>query len=147
MQEDPPSREDCIQFMHAWRHFFHSMKRGMLRDIEQELNIDASDMPLLQALQQGCQYPSEVSQSYGMAPPMVSQMIVRTVKQGLVGRELDPEDSRRIRLNLTDQGKSVVDHAHRYLEARFLNSGLTAAELKHLTQGLIKLGEALKEEA
>ncbi|GGJ54311.1 MarR family winged helix-turn-helix transcriptional regulator [Deinococcus roseus] len=146
MQEEPPTQEDCTEFMLAWRQFFHSMKHGMMRDIERELNIDASDMPLLQALHQGYVHPGEISQGFGFPPPVVSQMIVRTVRQGLVSRELDPEDSRRIRLNLTDTGKSVVQQAHHFLQSRFQNSKLSSAELRHISQELLKLSEALKED-
>ncbi|GEM49425.1 hypothetical protein DC3_50600 [Deinococcus cellulosilyticus NBRC 106333 = KACC 11606] len=119
----------------------------MLRRIKADLDIETTDMPLLQALFEGCVYPSEVSQSFGMPAPMVSQMIVRSVKSGLVERQLDPEDSRRIRLSLTEEGKRVLESAHRYLQEGIERSGLTQEELQQTARNLIRLSRTLQEEA
>lgn len=133
--------------MHAWRAFFRSMKHGMLRRIKEDLDIETTDMPLLQALFEGCVYPSEVSQNFGMPAPVVSQMIVRSVKGGLVERQLDPEDSRRIRLNLTEEGRRVLESAHRYLQDGIKRSGLSQEELQQTARNLFLLSNALQEEA
>lgn len=65
-------------------------------------------------------YPSDLSQRLGVEPATVTKMLRRLEGSGVVRREPDPQDGRRVRVCLTDQGRALEEHTHaawRRLEA------------------------------
>lgn len=51
---------------------------------------------------------SEVGDATGVDQPRASRLIQQGVELGLVRREADPDDARRTRVALTDEGSKVV---------------------------------------
>jgi DNA-binding MarR family transcriptional regulator len=51
--------------------------------------------------------PGEVARRLGLATPTVTRATARMEAAGLLGREPDPADRRRVRLVLTDRGRSL----------------------------------------
>ena len=101
---------------------------------------------LLEALA-GASHPlsvSEVGDAIGVDQPRASRLIQQAVDLGLVRREADPDDARRTRAVLTDDGAKIVrgfrgqrrEHLSQALE------GFTAAERTELARLLTKLAEA-----
>lgn len=101
---------------------------------------------LLEALA-GASHPlsvSEVGEAIGVDQPRASRLIQQAVDLGLVRREADPDDARRTRAVLTDDGAKIVrgfrgqrrEHLSQALE------GFTAAERTELARLLTKLAEA-----
>lgn len=51
---------------------------------------------------------SEVGEAIGVDQPRASRLIQQAVELGLVQREADPDDARRTRVALTEQGRRIV---------------------------------------
>lgn len=65
---------------------------------------------LLEALA-GASHPlsvSEVADAVGVDQPRASRLVQQSVEMGLVRREADPDDARRTRIVLTEQGSGLV---------------------------------------
>ena len=53
-----------------------------------------------------------------MNPPTLTKLVDRMVANGLVHRQLAPEDHRRVRLVLTDAGLELVEKVRRQVEVQ-----------------------------
>lgn len=51
---------------------------------------------------------SEVGEAIGVDQPRASRLIQQAVELGLVKREADPDDARRTRVALTDEGRRLA---------------------------------------
>ncbi|MEU1971343.1 MarR family winged helix-turn-helix transcriptional regulator [Microbacterium sp. NPDC019599] len=51
---------------------------------------------------------SELGEAVGVDQPRASRLVQQAVEMGLVRREADPDDARRTRIALTEQGRSIV---------------------------------------
>lgn len=86
---------------------------------------------------------SEIAETVGVDQPRASRLVQQGVELGLVVREADPADGRRIRIALTEQGRHLahsVRGARRDLVERALAS-FTEAERAELARLLGKLAE------
>ena len=87
---------------------------------------------------------SEVGDATGVDQPRASRLIQQAVDLGFVRREADPDDARRTRIALTDEGTKVVrgfrgqrrEHLSQALE------GFTPEERSELARLLTKLAAA-----
>lgn len=51
---------------------------------------------------------SEIGEAIGVDQPRASRLVQQSVEMGLVRREADPDDARRTRVALTEQGSAIV---------------------------------------
>lgn len=51
---------------------------------------------------------SEIAEAVGVDQPRASRLVQQSVELGLVVREADPDDARRTRIALTEQGRAIV---------------------------------------
>jgi len=87
---------------------------------------------------------SEIGDAIGVDQPRASRLTQQAVDLGLVRREADPDDARRTRIALTDDGAKVVrgfrgqrrEHLAQALD------GFTADERAELARLLSKLADA-----
>jgi len=81
---------------------------------------------------------SDFADDLGVSVPAASKMVDGLVERGLVTRDADAADRRRIVLNLTADGAAVMKEAKKGLEARMATmlSGLSASESAALAKAL-----------
>jgi MarR family transcriptional regulator, organic hydroperoxide resistance regulator len=89
----------------------------------------------------------ELADHTGLEALYVSKLARTLESAGLIERARDPEDSRAVRLSLTDQGRDVTGRAItvvRELHGRFLEplGGLDGERAKALTRELVTLLDA-----
>ena len=87
---------------------------------------------------------SEVGEAIGVDQPRASRLIQQAVELGLARREADPDDARRTRVALTDEGTKVA-RGFRGRRREHLSQALadfTAAERAELARLLGKLADA-----
>jgi DNA-binding MarR family transcriptional regulator len=81
---------------------------------------------------------SAVARFIGVADATASALVERLVRRGLVVREGDPEERRRVRLGLTPEGSKVLERAgartRRHLAVRL--ASLKSTELSAVARGL-----------
>ena len=90
---------------------------------------------------------SEVSERFDITPAAASQLVDKLVQGGLVQRVEDPHDRRAKLLNLTDQGRELVQQGiqERYRWVDELGSKLSAEERGKVAEALTLLTEKAKE--
>lgn len=87
---------------------------------------------------------SELGQAIGVDQPRASRLVQQAVDLGLVRREADPDDARRTRIALTDDGAKVARgfRGQRREHLAQALSGFTPAERAELVRLLAKLADA-----
>ncbi len=86
----------------------------------------------------------EIADAVGVDQPRASRLVQQSVELGLVRREADPDDARRTRIALTDEGRALVRgfrDDRRDAVAGALQ-GFTDAERTELARLLAKLADA-----
>ncbi len=91
----------------------------------------------------GLRHPSAIAESLELAPPAVSHLLTELEERRIITRSLDPDDRRRVRLELTDEGREVLEKATDVWHG--LNAGnlgaLTDAEAQTLRDLLRRVTE------
>lgn len=64
---------------------------------------------VLAMIDQGADSPKEIAELLDVAPPMLSGLLADLEDRGLVVRTPHPDDRRRVRLGLSDEGRTVVE--------------------------------------
>ncbi|RIK37564.1 MAG: hypothetical protein DCC55_23915 [Chloroflexi bacterium] len=100
---------------------------------------------IMERLGAPCVRPTQLSKSQQVSKNTISAHLRSLEEQGLIERELDPDDRRQFRIRLSDAGRALVQaatpgHVH------FLNSltaDLTLAEIDQLLALLYRLHRSL----
>jgi DNA-binding MarR family transcriptional regulator len=125
---------------------------GMLfRRLKQAEPEDDLTMPETSALSRldrgGPMTSSDLARQDRISPQSMGVTVAALEQRGLIARDRDPQDGRRIMLSLTEAGRQVV-HSRRGARteriARALRDGFTPAELAQL-RAIIPLVERLAE--
>ena len=137
-----PSSEQAMRFEQAFRQFSIGLRKGMIKQVKDEFGVEFTDFPLLYLIDHGFTSPTAVKDRMMMSASMVSHMVDRALKAGLIVRDIDPDDSRRFRLSLTTEGQRLLKRINEHYLQRIQNAGLTGDELDQLSQQLAKLAGA-----
>ena len=92
----------------------------------------------LQGIRDGACSPGELARLWHVTPAVLTGIVDRLERRGLVRREPDPDDRRRLRLALTAEGTMVSQEIERALTA-----DLAARLATVSTRELAELGRAL----
>lgn len=87
---------------------------------------------------------SEVGEAIGVDQPRASRLIQQAVDRGLVRREADPDDARRTRVALTEDGTRLAQRLHGRRREQLITAlaDFSAEERAELTRLLTKLAAA-----
>lgn len=90
---------------------------------------------------------TELADAVGVDQPRASRLVQQSVEMGFVGREADPEDARRTRIALTDQGRAIVRgfRGDRRNAVATALEDFTPAERAELARLLAKLAQSWPE--
>jgi len=87
---------------------------------------------------------SELAERIGVDQPRASRLVQQCADAGLVRREADPDDARRTRIVLTDDGRAVASgfRGERLETVRSALAGFSDAEAAELARLLTRFAEA-----
>ncbi len=84
-----------------------------------ELDVQVETWRVLETLSAGEKKTmSELAEIVLMNPPTLTKLVDRMVANGLVHRQLAPEDQRRVHLVLTRLGSELIEKVRRHVEAQ-----------------------------
>ena len=86
---------------------------------------------------------TDLAEYIGVSLPSMSKLVDALSSRGLIDRQADPADRRRVRLQLTSEGASVLARAREAVKARF---AARLARLEEADIALITAGMALLRE-
>ena len=93
---------------------------------------------LMQLHHKGACGMSAISERFEVTPAAASQLVDKLVQSGFIVREEDPNDRRAKVLNLTDQGRELIQRGieERYRWVDQLSGRLTEAERTQISEAL-----------
>jgi DNA-binding MarR family transcriptional regulator len=122
-----------------------AMKCRVAPMLEREHGIHFGHYIILSHIHNGIIYPKQLADRMGTPPSMVSRILEELQSKTFISRSLDPEDSRRIRLELTPDGTKVL-LATRQTMQHVTNSALAhLGDLEEFTDTLERLVLALEQ--
>lgn len=125
----------------------NALQEGLMASIK-ELGLHPTEFALLEVIyHKGPQPIQKIGEKILITSGNMTYVADKLEKKGLVKRENHPKDRRVTLLNLTDEGKDVMDEAfpkhHTHIQALF--DGLTVSEKEVLLDLARKLGHSLVE--
>jgi DNA-binding MarR family transcriptional regulator len=109
---DTDEKDDTLlalsqDFREALRHSIYLVRR---LDADDELS--AAQLGTLKTLQPDGARVGEIARNLGVKVPSATEQIIKLERAGLVRREVDPDDSRGVRVRLTEAGDAAVKSAN-----------------------------------
>ncbi len=123
---DPhPPDPDTPDLKAAATRFMTSIWR-LHRDLGHELgpllaegaHTDPRTYFLLNTIRDGAHYPKTLSECLGIPPNLLSRLLTELHTQALITRQVDTQDSRRVRLTVTPEGQALLDRAEAIMHDR-----------------------------
>jgi DNA-binding MarR family transcriptional regulator len=132
--------------MEAFWGFGQIMRQHLVPSVVGEYGLDFKDFITLVSISEGAQYPKFICERLSTNASDVSRTLETLSKRGFVKRELDSEDSRRVRVTLTDAGETVLATARGRIQELLEDAErvLPDEELQRFTQTLVHLQQRLK---
>ena len=97
----------------------HRKLHASLNNRLKELNVQVETWRVLETLSSDeGQTMGELAEIVLMNPPTLTKLVDRMVANGLVHRQLAPEDHRRVQLVLTNTGLELIGKVRRHVEAQ-----------------------------
>jgi DNA-binding MarR family transcriptional regulator len=113
------------------------------------LDLSLSQYRVLALLGDGSAASSVLARRLAVSPPSVTAVVDGLVSRGLVERQADPEDRRRLSVQLTTDGRKLLGAADSAAEARLDEIGTfleeTPTGLEHWNVALDRSREARRE--
>jgi DNA-binding MarR family transcriptional regulator len=102
------------------------------------LDLSLRQYAALHGIRDGCHAPGDLARLWQVTPAVITGIVDRLERRGLVRREPDPTDRRRLRLALTETGLAASSEIERVLV-----DDLAAQLAKASPEELAELGRAL----
>ena len=106
-----------------------------------DLDLSLRQFAALRGIEQGATSPGELARLWRVTPAVITGVVDRLEARGLVRREPDPEDRRRLRLVLTESGRRASEEVEAALTGELAAqlASAAAAELAELGRALALL--------
>ena len=148
MEESPRSVMDDVYEVAGELRVSVGMLLRKMRQIPLEGELTLPETSALSRLDRGGPATSsELARAERISPQSMGTTLAELERRGLVAREKDPGDGRRVVLSITAAGRRIVNDRRgkrTELIARALNGGFTPAELEQL-RAAVPLLERLAE--
>lgn len=108
--------------------------------------LDFREFVVLTAISEGAIYPKFIGERLSINASDVSRLLETLSKGGFIKRELDAEDSRRVRVTLTEAGVVVLKSARARIERLIADAEHTVSseDLEQTTRTLTRLKETIR---
>lgn len=132
-------QEQVTRFLTSMWSFQRRLKQELDPLLAAQHGLDLRKFFILRSIQAGHDYPKPLAEKLQMPAALLSRYLDQLVKQGLIERHIDEQDSRRTRLSLTAAGEHVADDTLDTIQS------LTGARLARLDPHLLpRLLDALE---
>src|SRR3982074_3146353 len=102
MSDSPAAPE--LRFLDALFRLNKSVLADARTHIAATADLDRADFLTLRTIELGVDTPGGLIRDLGLNPAVVSRALTKLTRAGLVERRIDPADSRRARVRLTEGG-------------------------------------------
>lgn len=119
------------------------MQQDFLESIK-PFSLNPGAALLLEHIAKGVKHPKELAQLLETVPPVISALLGELEDKGLIQRQIDAQDKRRVQLTLSKEGKKLHEKI-RERSMAFSGERLSKLTEKELS-GLITIFRKLLEE-
>ncbi|WP_227978600.1 MarR family winged helix-turn-helix transcriptional regulator [Deinococcus terrestris] len=106
--EAAPTPDQVSLFIGRMWHFNRKLKQDINPLLAEKHDLDTRRFFVLRGIQTGATYPKVLAERLELPPTLLSRYLDGLARQGLIARQLDPDDSRRTRLSLTPVGEAAL---------------------------------------
>jgi DNA-binding MarR family transcriptional regulator len=106
---------EIATFLHNLHALNVSITQRLSPILEEMVGIDVRLYLILHSIEDGSVYPGAIAQAIHLPNSLVTKHLDQLTKRKLLVRQLDPQDCRRIRVSLTEEGISAVRAADEIL--------------------------------
>lgn len=99
------------QLLETIPELMHAIRSHMRQNADAKVTVPQLRCLLYLRRHPGCSL-GDIAKHLGVTTATTSTMVDRIVKQGLIKVTVPPDDRRRIALELSEQGATIVRHAH-----------------------------------
>lgn len=99
------------QLLETVPELMHAIRSHMRQNADARVTVPQLRCLLFLRRHPGCSL-GDIAKHLGVTTATTSTMVDRIVKQGLIKVTVPPDDRRRIALELSEQGATIVRHAH-----------------------------------
>lgn len=126
-ESTPALTDEAVQrfLIGLWR-LNRRMQQDMSPILTQQNGLDLRRYFIMQAIAHGQNYPKQLSEKMDIPSTLLSRYLDGLNTQGYIERQIDREDSRRVRLSVTAEGQKALDECQTTI-------------LKHTSERLQKL--------
>lgn len=89
----------------------HALNADLSAALTTEYGLELRDFMVLSSISKGHRYPSDIARRLHASKFAVSRVLQRLIDRGLIAREIDGQDSRRVRLEATPAGAKIRSEA------------------------------------
>lgn len=100
--------DETMRFLGSIWKLNRRIKQGVQPQMAEKYGLDIRRYFILQNIRHGRVYPKQIAENLDIPSTLLSRYLEALVTQGLVERTIDPQDSRRTRLNVTPAGEDVT---------------------------------------
>jgi DNA-binding MarR family transcriptional regulator len=93
-----------------------------------DLDLSLRQFAALHGIRDGAESPGELARLWQVTPAVLTGIVDRLERRGLVRREVDPNDRRRQRLALTEEGSAASEDVEQALVNELAGQLATASE-------------------
>jgi DNA-binding MarR family transcriptional regulator len=97
-----------LRFLDALFRLNKSVLAEVRTHIAAVSGFDLADFVILRTIEIGVDTPGGLVRELGLNPAVVSRALTKLARAGLIVRQIDPDDSRRSRVAITDKGAGVT---------------------------------------
>ncbi|WP_427135487.1 MarR family winged helix-turn-helix transcriptional regulator [Pseudarthrobacter sp. S9] len=94
-------------FREALRHSIYLVRR-----LDADGELTAAQLSTLKMLLDDGVRVGEIARNLGVRVPSATEQIIKLERAGLARREPDPDDSRGVRVTITEEGRAAVESAN-----------------------------------
>lgn len=121
MRDNKKLVEECLPIL---PQFFHKLSRPLLTQVKMKLPPNQLWM-MGELIRHGALTMTEISNYLRISKQQATQTVDKMIRQGLVQRQPDPDDRRKIHVVITDEGRELVKNC-RALMAQQMEEKISA---------------------
>lgn len=130
--ESAGPHDEVTRFLRGMWRFNRALGQQLEPLLHEKHGIEPRTYFLLKSIQGGNLYPKTLAEHLKIPASLISRYLDLLVRKGLVERHLDEQDSRRIRLSLTDEGQRIARESEQTVY------DLASARLSKLEPGALR---------
>ncbi len=116
---DQSDRTDLAAEVTTFLRNMHGLNMSIVQQLspilEQQQGIDLRLFYIIHSIDSGAVHPGTIAQEMKLPNSLVTKHLDQLAQGGMLERSIDPEDSRRIRVSLTDRGRQVMAESDQIL--------------------------------